>query len=153
MPLKEELDPAAIARYLPNVALIDVFHNPVRFKYRLLGSRITELAGRNATGKWLNEELYGDKTEDMLWMYKTCAISREPVALREQIQFADKSWINIDVMALPMSDIEGEINVILTALDLSDIDAEIPALGTSFILNWQSDQAANQNSGDTQPAC
>jgi hypothetical protein len=52
-----------------------------------------------------------------------------------------------------MSDIEGEINVILTALDLSDIDAEIPALGTSFILNWQSDQAANQNSGDTQPAC
>ena len=149
MPLKEELNPASIARHLPNVALVDVFHNPLRFKYRLLGTRITELAGRNATGKWLDKELYGENTENMLWMFRNCAASKQPVAVREQIQFVDKSWINVDVAAFPMGNADGEITVILSAVDLSLMEAELPSPGTSFVLNWQASETTYQNSPDT----
>ncbi|WP_288904264.1 PAS domain-containing protein [uncultured Sneathiella sp.] len=137
MPNKKHFSPAAIVRHLPNIALVDVFQNPLRFQYRLLGTRITELAGRNATGKWLNEELYGDRTNDILWMYKKCASTRQPVAVREQIQFADKSWLNVDVAAFPMSDTDNEISTILGAVDLTKTDAKLPSPGSTFILNWQ----------------
>ena len=150
--LKEDLDPAAIAQHLPYVGLVDVFHNPLRFKYRLLGTRITELAGRDATGKWLDAELYGDNTENMLWLFKKCATSRKPVAVREQIQFVDKSWVVIDVAAFPMGNIDGEITVILSAVDLSHMEAELPAPGTSYILNWQASEVSPHNSTNTQTA-
>ena len=137
MPLKQEFNPAAIVRHLPYVVLVDVFQDPLQFRYRLLGTKITELAGRNVTGKWLDEELYGDRTDDMLWMFRSCASSKRPVAVREQVQFVDKSWVNVDVVAFPLSDADGNITVILSAVDLTHVNAKLPLSGTGFILSWQ----------------
>lgn len=137
MPRKQDFSPAAIARHLPNITLVDVFQSPLRFQYRLVGTRITELAGRNATGKWLDEELYGDRTDDLLWMYRNCVSTRQPVAVREQIQFANKSWLNVDVVAFPMSDSDNKITTILGAVDLAKTDAKLPSPGASFVLNWR----------------
>lgn len=151
MPKKQDFSPAAIVRHLPNIALVDVFHNPLRFQYRLLGTRITELAGRNATGKWLNEELYGDRTDDILWMYRNCASTMQPVAVREQIQFANKSWLNVDVVAFPMSDSNNKMITILGAVDLTKSDAKLPSPGASFILNWQATKDTIKSSSTLDP--
>lgn len=152
MPTKQQFNPAAIVRHLPHVVLVDVFQEPLRFRYRLLGTKITELAGRNSTGKWLDEDLYGDKTDDVVWMFKSCALSKQPIAVREQIQFVDRSWVTVDVAAFPLANTKGNITVILSVVDLTPVDAKLPAPGTTYILNWQATEATSQSSSDSQSA-
>lgn len=146
MPSRPEFNPAAIARYLSIVALVDVFEDPLRFRYRLVGTRITELAGRNATGKWLDEDLYGDKTEDMLWAYKKCVANKKPVAVRELVQFVDKSWVTVDVAMFPLGDADGNINIILTAVDGTSPDAKIPGPEKCYVLNWKAKHGTDPES-------
>tara|TARA_R110000787_G_C13438928_1_gene446243 strand:- start:3536 stop:3955 length:420 start_codon:yes stop_codon:yes gene_type:complete len=137
MPTRPEFDPAAIVRYLPYVTLVDVFQDPARFRYRLIGTGITEIAGRDATGEWLNEDLYGEKAEDILWAYKKCVSERQPIAVREQVQFVEKTWVTIDVALFPFGDSDDNINIILGAVDLTADGAETPGLKRSYILNWE----------------
>ncbi|WP_339713531.1 PAS domain-containing protein [uncultured Sneathiella sp.] len=137
MPSRPEFNPAAIVRYLPYLTLVDVVENPLRFRYRLIGTRITDLAGRDSTGKWLNEELYGDKTEDILWAYTKCVTEKTPIAVRELVQFVDKTWVTIDVALFPFGDEKGNIDIVLGAVDFTAEDAELPGPKRSYILNWE----------------
>ena len=137
MPTRPEFDPSAIVRYLPYVTLVDVFEAPLRFRYRLIGTGITELAGRDATGKWLNKELYGEKLEDILWAYTKCVSEKQPIAVREQVQFVEKTWVTIDVALFPFGDENDNIDIVLGAVDFTAEDAELPGPKRSYILNWE----------------
>lgn len=55
IPGRQHIDPAAITALLPNVWLVDVQRTPLRFRYRLIGTRIAEFYGVDYTGKWLDE--------------------------------------------------------------------------------------------------
>ena len=55
LPGRQHIDPIVIPRLLPNVWLIDVVHDPLRFRLRLLGTRVVAYAGEDNTGKWLDE--------------------------------------------------------------------------------------------------
>lgn len=55
LPGRRHLEPADIAPYLPRIWLIDVQPEPFRLRYRLVGTRIVELVGRELTGQWLDE--------------------------------------------------------------------------------------------------
>ena len=51
---------------LPNVWLLDVQRTPLRFKYRLIGTRIAEFYGADHTGCWLDEvfaQFVGSETQ------------------------------------------------------------------------------------------
>jgi hypothetical protein len=55
LPGRQHLDPADIPEYLPQLWLLDVQREPIRLRYRLVGTRIVEMAGRELTGLWLDE--------------------------------------------------------------------------------------------------
>lgn len=106
-------------------------------RYRLVGGYVTEMAGRNATGRWLDAELYGARTEDMLWAFRTCVAERSPVLVREEVQFASKKWLNVEAILLPLGDDAARVDLLLSAVDVAAAGAEIPPDGTSFILDWR----------------
>ena len=57
-PAHGDIDPLQIPRpLLPHLVLTDVIHDPLRLRYRLIGTFVTALAGRDATGRWLDESL------------------------------------------------------------------------------------------------
>jgi hypothetical protein len=137
LPERSDLEPSDIPRLLPYLALTEVHHQPLRFRYRLVGTRITEMAGRDATGRWLDEDLYGDNTDRMLWAFRRCVSEKSPVAVREQVQFADKEWIIVEVLMLPLGRPDREIELILSAVDNIDTSVEKPGSDSRFILDWQ----------------
>lgn len=47
MPDRRDIDPTEIPRLLPDIFLIDIFHNPYRFKFRLIGEATVAYHGRN----------------------------------------------------------------------------------------------------------
>ena len=52
MPSRKDIDPLQIPpAYLPNLMLIDVLHNPRRYKYRLIGTHVVAASGEDRTGR------------------------------------------------------------------------------------------------------
>ncbi len=54
LPGRQHFDPLQIHTLLPNIWLIDVIRPQLRFRYRLVGTRITEALG-DTTGQWLDD--------------------------------------------------------------------------------------------------
>lgn len=57
LPGRQHLDPIDIPALLPNVWLIDVSREPLRFRFRLIGTAVVEYAGEDNTGKWFDEAM------------------------------------------------------------------------------------------------
>ena len=56
LPGRQHFDPLAVPRLLPWLFLIDVARDPLRFKYRLIGTvHVDATGGWNATGLWLDQ--------------------------------------------------------------------------------------------------
>jgi hypothetical protein len=70
MPSRADLDPIEMKQWLPGITLIEVFHNPRRLVYRLIGTRTMELRGRDVTGMTVEEGFIGSSLADVLENYR-----------------------------------------------------------------------------------
>ena len=139
MPSRHVIDPMEMPGILPHVVLTDVFHDPLRFRYRLIGTAITTLTGRDVTGSWLNQELYGDRTDNMLWTFRTCAETGEPVAVRQKAQFPDREWVGVEVLLLPLGKTDTTVEIILSGLYVTKLGGEYPSNDIGYSLDWRLD--------------
>lgn len=55
LPGRQHLDPVAVPKLLPWLWLVEFERQPLRFRYRLMGTEHVAALGRDATGKWLDE--------------------------------------------------------------------------------------------------
>ena len=55
LPGRQHFDPLQVHALLPSLWLLDVVRTPLRFRYRLVGTRITDALGRDTTGLWLDD--------------------------------------------------------------------------------------------------
>lgn len=55
MPTRADLDPADIKPLLPHVVLVDVLHDPLDFRFRLLGTEVDRITISNLQGKRFSE--------------------------------------------------------------------------------------------------
>lgn len=135
-PARADIDPVEFPKLLPQIALVDVTYDPVRFRYRLVGTTITAISERDATGHYIDEDLYGERTENMQWAFKTCLSKKAPVAVREQVQFVKKERVVVEVLILPLGSSDDQVDMILLCLETTNSPEKAPAMGTSLILDW-----------------
>ena len=55
LPGRQHIAPEDIVPLLSRLWMMDVFRNPLRFRYRLVGTDITRSGQRELTGMWLDE--------------------------------------------------------------------------------------------------
>ncbi|HYM01853.1 MAG TPA: PAS domain-containing protein [Stellaceae bacterium] len=55
LPGRQHLDPLDIADLMPNVFMVEMVGDPVRYRYRLVGTRIVAAMQRDVTGRWYDE--------------------------------------------------------------------------------------------------
>ncbi len=55
LPGRQHFDPLAVGPLLSRLWLVDVQRQPFRLRYRLVGTQLTERAGRELTGLWFDE--------------------------------------------------------------------------------------------------
>ncbi len=102
MPARADIDPLDIPGLLANVFLIDVVAgNPRRFRFRLVGTRITELEGE-MTNRFLDEFVPGATGTAMARHYEDTVAGR--IYMRhETLHWRKREYINYDVLLLPLS--------------------------------------------------
>src|SRR5512134_1128852 len=55
VPQRRDFDPVELPDLLPNLMLLDVEPSPLRFRYRLVGTRVVDFSYDDFTGTYLDE--------------------------------------------------------------------------------------------------
>lgn len=114
LPGRQHFDPADVTRLLPNLWLIEVHRNPLRFWRRLVGSRIEEFAGMNLTGGWVGDRLSGARLSGVHSFLMDVVESRKPNWRRGKslIRF-EKDYAELERLYLPMASDGKTVDMIL----------------------------------------
>lgn len=55
MPGRQDIDPVEMQDFLPRIALLDVMHRPMRFRYRVSGTGVCHIHPCDTTGLWVDK--------------------------------------------------------------------------------------------------
>ena len=125
MPARGDIDPVDIPTIMPSLIICEVEPEPLRFRYRLVGTRLTELVHRDVTGRYIDESIYGDNVDVVRGPFVEAYQTRAPVAVRGRL-----SWNNIErevaCLALPLSNDGEAVNMVLFAVDTGDLSPLLP---------------------------
>ena len=114
LPGRHDFDPAAHAILLPNLTLVEVHRDPLRFRYRLLGSRVDTVLGQNLTGLWLDRH-YGDGCA-VLQQYVEVVETRQPFWRRGVPHLSPMGHCaTIEVLRLPLASDGARVDRVLSA--------------------------------------
>jgi len=103
MPSRGDFDPLELKDDLGWITLVDVEPDPTRFRYRLVGTNITELMGRDATGAYL-DELYPASVEPVATSsFRDLVRSGTPNRVLGTMRHAERGFLSFESVDLPLS--------------------------------------------------
>lgn len=114
MPSRADLDPAEMKRWLSCIQLIDVFENPRRLIYRLVGESECALRGYNPKGRAVAEAALGQGTSDALGNYTIVIDEKRPVYDWSRIPHPNGFLVGQECVLLPLSDDGEKVNMVVT---------------------------------------
>lgn len=110
---RSRFDALELLRFRGHVALIDVSQDPERYRFRLIGTRITEMLGRDLTGRYLDEIYKEERYDTVVEGYRYCIAHRRPAKARGQMVHANKEHILFESVDLPLADDGRTVNMII----------------------------------------
>jgi len=131
LPRRGDIAPGQIRDPLPNIMIADVEREPLRFRYRLVGTRVVEYDGVEFSGRYLGEIGWPEE-QDLFNSYAEVVNSRKPF-------FGSLAWeLNTGAVGrcefarLPLSDDGEAVSQILAMedYDFAHLDA-VPSGGES----------------------
>lgn len=114
MPARSDLDPLEMPEHLGWIILTEVLGNPLRFRYRLVGSEITRSIGRDSTGRFLDELYAADRYDAITKPFRWVATHRRPLRAVGRLWFAHREWLSFETAELPLAKDGVNIDMILT---------------------------------------
>jgi hypothetical protein len=80
MPSRQNIEPGKIRDLLANIMIIELHDDPLRLRYRLVGTAVSAAMGRDVTGKWL-EDVIEDRIrrDKILAMFDTLRRQHTPI--------------------------------------------------------------------------
>jgi hypothetical protein len=116
MASRRDFDPTELGPHLGNLILIDVEHAPLRLRYRLIGTFITNLMQRDNTGRYY-DEIYGPELLEAIYeSFRWILANRAPLRSHGEAFYPDKNFYSYEVINLPLSDDDDTVNMILGEL-------------------------------------
>ena len=121
MPARADIDPAELRPYLPQLILLDVESEPLRFRYRLVGTEVTRirrgLPATDPTGKYVDEVTHHHGTDAVLTHYRRVAQEGRPsLDTGSYAPSPDRHWLRFTRLVLPLSADGTTVNMLLVAL-------------------------------------
>jgi hypothetical protein len=114
MPARGDIDPIEMKRWLAGMQMIDVFHNPRRLVYRLVGQVDIEFRGYNPTGRTVEECAVGRSKIDSLENYDIVISQRTFVYDFADFVSASGLLRSQECILLPLSDDDDVVNKVIT---------------------------------------
>ncbi len=104
LPGRQHVDPAAIASLLPQLFLVDVERDPLRFRYRLVGTDYAQMMGRDLTGEYL-DAVHPGFPGPILQHYIEAIDQRRPSYRKGPVMYANakKNYLTVERLIVPLA--------------------------------------------------
>lgn len=125
LPARRDLDPLRMPReLLPHILLIDLEAGPPeRFRWRLVGTHITRVVGRDATGQYW-DEIYEEPVLRALSTGPRWAVeNRRPVRSLGTAPIDERSFLKSENLDMPLSSDGDTIDMIMVVTDFNQHNA------------------------------
>lgn len=118
MPSRRDLDPVDIPKLLPSILLLDVEADTGRLRFRLVGTRISDIYGRDYTGQYLDEIFFGRNRDQIIDAYQSVASDGGPHHCF--IDFTNRDGLEFDMerLILPLSTDGEAVDKLIAILDI-----------------------------------
>lgn len=103
LPLRADIDPSDLRPYLPTIMIVEVLHEPLRFRYRLVGTQEVEAAGGDPTGRKVGEQEFAGDGAAMHGHLDYVATSGSFLYDREPISIGEGQYVRMERLFLPLS--------------------------------------------------
>lgn len=130
MPARSDFDPANIPLLLPHIYLIDVVDGGADFRYRLVGTHITEAVGFDFTGQLVSDFMRTNESEDRVNEYHRCLETGQPNCKSSDLVDYGREHMLYERLLCPMSRSTGAVELIFGGLHfriVSEDEAEAVA--------------------------
>lgn len=122
LPARKHMDPLDIPKLLPFIFLLDVHHDPLRYKIRLVGTGIIRKTGREGTGEWFDTLFDDFEASKAKVNLDKCMQTACPVFRRSEFQLdPDNKKVIAERLHLPFADDGKTPNMILTYAHYTDM--------------------------------
>jgi hypothetical protein len=110
-PARADIDPVEFSFALGNVTLVDVLYDPLRFRFRLMGTLMAQRAGSDLTGRMVDELPVPAYRDLLLEAYRTTIRTGEPNTMLHEQTVLGKVY-QFEVLRLPQAE-DGETSNML----------------------------------------
>ncbi|MDY0871661.1 PAS domain-containing protein [Dongia rigui] len=109
VPARSLVDPAAIKSLLPNLMIVDLSPEPLRIRYRLVGTEVVRFTGIEITGHYLDELEIDDFSEaELLAVYRKQRDDGWPVQGVAEYAIQGKRLLRTEYIICPLLDAQGK---------------------------------------------
>lgn len=112
-PSRATFDPLAVPQLLEWLWMLDVQHDPIRFRFRLLGTRHVEAMKGDFTGQWLDEAFPNVIESESYAAYRMVAQELAPNYRKGQAHYHVPDYRTIERVLLPIEGEDGCARILL----------------------------------------
>ncbi|MFC3229734.1 PAS domain-containing protein [Marinibaculum pumilum] len=116
MPARGDIRPADLPGLLPYMFLIDIETEPLRLRYRLLGTALTEAVGRDSTGRYCDEICPPPAMARIEAGYRWMMAARAPVRTHGRAIHHVVGFYDYEMLHLPLSPDNDRVTMVVGGL-------------------------------------
>ncbi len=114
LPGRARFDPVDVPELLANIWMVDVAREPLRFRFRLVGTEIVKFTDRDHTGRWLDEVYPGFADSSAYRFYRDCALAARPAYRRGQVPTrSGAKTVVAEQLTLPLAANGRDVDILL----------------------------------------
>jgi hypothetical protein len=102
LPARADFDPVDLKYLMGKLLLVDVMHEPLRFRYRLVGTELVRRAGFDLTGRTLDDYPDPEYREYTRQRYATAVVTRQPLRSIQSRLILDGRLRHYEALLLPL---------------------------------------------------
>jgi hypothetical protein len=128
VPSRSEIDPVDVRELLPNLMMIDMVGDPVRFRYRLVGTRVVQYTGFDFTGRCLDEMVFQGR-DFIEQCYRRMLAEKRPVFGHYAWLVRSRHFGQCEFGLFPLSDGGATVNRGISIEDYERMERDILTFG------------------------
>jgi hypothetical protein len=115
LPSRADIDPIELPFVLGDLLLVDVLREPLRFRYRLIGSNIVHPPDMDMNRRFVDEHPDVEFRKQALSVYTQVAMTARPLSIRHDA-IMDKRVRRHHTLLLPLASDGGTVDMILVVM-------------------------------------
>ena len=116
IPSRSQIDPLEMRQFLSKVLMIDV-ESEHEFTYRLCGTHVAGINGKDLTGQHASEVNLGASSPQFIETYRRAIHGREPILFTGDLWWQDRQWVGFEQIILPLSTDGATIDKLMCVID------------------------------------